>query len=60
LKRENGDHFRDTLLSRGGSNDAMKLFHNFTGADPDVGPLLKRRGLTKTAPAEAPAPAPPK
>jgi peptidyl-dipeptidase Dcp len=60
LKRENGDHFRETLLSRGGSNDAMKLFHNFTGADPDVTPLLKRRGLTKTAPAEAPAPAPPK
>jgi peptidyl-dipeptidase Dcp len=61
LKRENGDHFRETLLSRGGSDDAMKLFRNFTGADPDVTPLLKRRGLTKTAPAEAPAPsAPPK
>jgi peptidyl-dipeptidase Dcp len=60
LKRENGDHFRDTLLSRGGSNDAMKLFHDFTGADPDVTPLLKRRGLTKTAPAEAPAPPAPK
>src|SRR3954468_20318581 len=60
LKRENGDHFRETLLSRGGSNDAMTLFKNFTGADPDVTPLLKRRGLTKTAPAEAPAPAPPK
>src|SRR5437016_6596541 len=61
LKRENGDHFRATLLSRGGSDDAMKLFRNFTGADPDVTPLLKRRGLTKTAPAEAPAPSvPPK
>jgi peptidyl-dipeptidase Dcp len=60
LKRENGDHFRETLLSRGGSNDAMKLFHNFTGADPDVTPLLKRRGLMKTAPVEAPPPAPPK
>jgi peptidyl-dipeptidase Dcp len=59
LKRENGDHFRETLLSRGGSNDAMKLFHNFTGADPDVAPLLKRRGLSKTAPTEAaPPPAP--
>ena len=34
LKRENGDHFRETLLSRGGSQDAMKLFHNFTGRDP--------------------------
>jgi peptidyl-dipeptidase Dcp len=60
LKRENGDHFRETLLSRGGSDDAMKLFKNFTGGDPDVAPLLKRRGLTKTAPAEAPAPPPPK
>jgi hypothetical protein len=38
----------------------MKLFHDFTGADPDVTPLLKRRGLTKTAPAEAPAPPAPK
>ncbi len=32
LKRENGDHFRETLLSRGGSDEAMKLFRNFTGA----------------------------
>src|SRR5438046_2657514 len=61
LKRENGDHFREPLLSRGGSDDAMKLFKNFTGGDPDVTPLLNRRGLTKTAPAEAPAPSvPPK
>ena len=60
LKRENGDHFRETLLSRGGSNDAMKLFRNFTGGDPDVAPLLKRRGLDKTTPGEAAPPAPPK
>jgi peptidyl-dipeptidase Dcp len=60
LKRENGDHFRETLLSRGGSDEAMKLFHNFTGSDPDVGPLLKRRGLDKTAPAEVAPPPPPK
>ncbi len=49
LKRENGDHFRDTLLSRGGSQDAMKLFHNFTGRDPWIEPLLKRRGLEQPA-----------
>ena len=60
LKRENGDHFRETLLSRGGSDDALKLFRNFTGGDPDVGPLLKRRGLDKSIPAEAPPPEPPK
>ena len=45
LKRENGDHFRETLLSRGGSDEAMNLFKNFTGRDPYIEPLLKRRGL---------------
>ena len=45
LKRENGDRFRRTLLSRGGSADALGLFRDFTGGDPDVKPLLKRRGL---------------
>jgi len=60
LKRENGDHFRKTLLSRGGSDEALKLYRDFTGGDPDVGPLLKRRGLDKAAPAEAPSPEPPK
>src|SRR5256885_13949358 len=47
LKRENGDHFRETLLSRGGSADALGLFKNFTGRDPYIEPLLKRRGLEK-------------
>ena len=45
LKRENGDRFRETLLSRGGSADALSLFKNFTGRDPYIEPLLKRRGL---------------
>src|SRR5213082_2221065 len=58
LKRENGDHFRETLLSRGGSDDVMKFFRDFTGGDPDVAPLLKRRGLDKTAPAEVAPPEP--
>ena len=48
LKRENGDRFRETLLSRGGSAEAMSLFRNFTGRDPQIAPLLKRRGLDKT------------
>src|SRR5438270_849064 len=47
LKRENGDHFRETLLSRGGSADALGLFKNFTGRDPYIVPLLKRRGLDR-------------
>ena len=48
LTRENGDHFRKTLLSRGGSEDAMVLFKNFSGGEPYVQPLLERRGLTAT------------
>ena len=45
LTRENGDHFRATVLSNGGSVEAMTLFHEFTGSDPDIGPLIKHRGL---------------
>ena len=45
LMRENGDHFRRTLLSKGGSIEALDLFRAFRGADPDIGPLLVRRGL---------------
>jgi len=45
LTRENGDHIRDTLLSRGGSADALTLFRDLTGSAPDIGPLLKKRGL---------------
>ena len=49
LTRKNGDHFRQTLLSRGGSEDAIKLFHDFSGRDPYVQPLLVRRGLVAPA-----------
>ncbi len=46
MTRENGDHFRKTLLSRGGSEDAMSIFKNFRGAEPNIQPLLERKGLT--------------
>ncbi len=45
LTRENGDHFRATLLSQGGSKDALELFQDFAGHAPDIQPLLERRGL---------------
>jgi peptidyl-dipeptidase Dcp len=45
LLRANGDHYRATVLSHGGSVDAMTLFREFTGSDPDVAPLLRRLGL---------------
>jgi peptidyl-dipeptidase Dcp len=49
LTRANGDHFRDTLLSRGGSEDAVTLFKSFSGREPYVEPLLVRRGLVAEA-----------
>lgn len=45
LTRENGDHFRRELLSRGGSIDSMQMFRNFRSRDATIEPLLKRRGL---------------
>jgi len=48
MTRANGDRFRQMLLSRGGSEDAMTIFRNFSGADPDIKPLLERRGLVVT------------
>jgi peptidyl-dipeptidase Dcp len=48
MTRANGDHFRQTLLSRGGSVDASQLFRDFAGQDPLIGPLLEKRGLVAT------------
>ena len=46
LTRKNGDHFRKTLLSRGGTMDAMAMYRGFRGRDAKIEPLLERRGLT--------------
>lgn len=46
LLRANGDKFRQQILSRGGSADAMMLYRAFRGRAPDIEPLLERRGLT--------------
>lgn len=45
MNRKNGDIFRNALLSRGGSMDAMSMFRSFRHRDPKIEPLLKRRGL---------------
>tara|TARA_B000000475_G_scaffold271939_1_gene271195 strand:+ start:3004 stop:5088 length:2085 start_codon:yes stop_codon:yes gene_type:complete len=45
LKRKNGDHFRETLLSKGGSKNAIELFIDFKGSEPNIQPLLDRKGL---------------
>jgi peptidyl-dipeptidase Dcp len=48
MTRENGQRFRDMVLSRGNSQDTDAMYRAFRGRDPSVEPLLIERGL-KTA-----------
>ncbi|MBM9469442.1 M3 family metallopeptidase [Nakamurella leprariae] len=48
LRRANGDRFRAELLSVGGTVPMGEAFARVTGRDPDIGPLLRRRGLLPT------------
>jgi len=45
LTRENGQRFRDMILSRGGSADEAAMYRAFRGRDPIADPLLFERGL---------------
>ena len=45
LTRANGDHYRATVLSQGGTMDYFQMFQNFAGRAPDVTPMLVSRGL---------------
>ena len=37
--------FRKNILEKGGSDDPMKLYVTFRGAEPSLDALLKTRGL---------------
>lgn len=45
LTRENGQRFRDMILSRGNTKDLATLFRNFYGSDPDIKPMLEDKGM---------------
>ena len=45
LQRKNGDRFRNMVLSKGGTVDAVEMYRAFRGRDPVIEPLLERRGL---------------
>ncbi|SDC29012.1 Peptidase family M3 [Pedobacter soli] len=45
LTRANGQRFRDLILSKGNTEDLGKMFFNFRGHNPDIKPMLKKRGL---------------
>ena len=46
LTRDNGQRFRDLILSRGNTRDYDEMFREFRGRGPKIGPMLERRGLT--------------
>lgn len=45
FNEETGASFRNSILSKGNSDDPMELFKNFMGREPDPEALLRRSGL---------------
>ncbi|UEG35095.1 peptidyl-dipeptidase Dcp [Enterobacter ludwigii] len=45
LTRENGQKFREAILSRGNSTDLAELYRQWRGHDPRIEPMLENRGL---------------
>ncbi|MFC5412361.1 M3 family metallopeptidase [Larkinella bovis] len=45
--QKSAQSFRKNVLERGGTDEPMTLYKNFRGAEPDIKPLLRRRGLLK-------------
>lgn len=44
---ETAQRFRDEVLSKGGTDDPMKLYRRFRGQEPTIDALLKRNGIEK-------------
>jgi len=45
LTRENGQRFRDMILSSGNTLDYDEMYKDFRGGNPSIEPMLKARGL---------------
>ncbi|KAA3617806.1 MAG: M3 family peptidase [Calditrichaeota bacterium] len=43
--KETADSYRNNILAKGGTVEAMEMFKNFRGREPETEPLLKKRGL---------------
>ncbi|MEG5564014.1 peptidyl-dipeptidase Dcp [Enterobacter ludwigii] len=46
LTRENGQTFREAILSRGNGSDLAELYRQWRGHDPRIEPMLENRGLS--------------
>ena len=46
LTRENGQKFREAILSRGNSTDLAEVYRQWSGRDPRMEPMLEHRGLS--------------
>lgn len=42
---EKAQDFLENILTKGGADEPMKLYRQFRGQEPDIEPLLKRKGL---------------
>jgi peptidyl-dipeptidase Dcp len=47
MTRENGQRFRDMILSKGNSQDLETMYEAFKGGTPSIRPLLIERGLAE-------------
>ena len=45
LNRETAARYREEILSKGGTRPGMELYVGFRGREPEIGPLLEKRGL---------------
>ncbi|MGV8946671.1 MAG: M3 family metallopeptidase [Lutibacter sp.] len=45
LTRENGQRYRDMILSRGNTIELEKMYKDFRGSAPKIEPMIKARGL---------------
>ena len=45
LTRENGQRFREAILSRGNNEDLERLYRQWRGKAPQIMPMLQHRGL---------------